>query len=245
MKLAARIIGIAIGILYISSPASAVPGLQLYMPDATYYESSPWVPSEDTWITNSNPFELQVVGATTPNWVHYIDNIELYVSMRESEYLLFQSLADPILTIQDIDPNISLARSIYASDFILGMPDGLTPHGMYPTYYASIGLPTLLVETAGETVYDFDKDFDPNDPGASGHDSGDIQHYLVNYFTSIQYLHFDVTGIAHNGHSKFVKNPYSHDADSLPVPEPSSMALLGSGLLGLIFTGIRRRRDAA
>ncbi len=89
----------------IETPAFAVPALQLYMPDATYYAINPFFPdSEDSWVTTSNPFELQVAGATSPSFVSYIDNVRLHIALREEEYLLYQDITTPFLTISDNDP---------------------------------------------------------------------------------------------------------------------------------------------
>ena len=221
-------------LLIFTASALAVPSLQLYMPDATYYDVNPWFPSTgESWITTSNPFELQVVGATTPSWVHLIDNIYLHIALLKDEYELYKSSGNPFITISDIDPNINFEAVLYAGDFSsYGKPDGIAPHGIYPTYYTSIKLPDLLVGSAGETVYDYNKDFDPANPGASGCDIGDIQYYRISYDPRFTFIHFDLTGIAHNGNSKNVFAPYSHDADAV-IPEPGTLILIGSGLIGI------------
>ena len=36
--------------------------------------------------------------------------------------------------------------------------------------------------------------------------------------------------------------PFSHNAAHNPIPEPSTMLLLGSGLLGLAGIGVRKKR---
>lgn len=220
--------------LAVFSNAFAVPSLQLYMPDGAYYNVSPWFPeSGETWITTSNPFELQLAGATTPSWTTFIDNLELHVALLENEYST--DLTETILTIKDSDPNINFEKSLYASDFSFGKPEGISPHGIYNTYFASVSLPNLLVGGAGETVYDYNQNFDPAHLELSASDSGDIQYYLVSYDPRFTFIHFDATGVAHdNGNkTKSVLAPYSHDADVAPTPEPATIGLLGLGLLGL------------
>lgn len=89
-----------------------------------------------------------------------------------------------------------------------------------------------MVEDAGETVLNYN-------PGETGTDTGDIQYYEVEY-SGFFWIHFDVVGVAHNGHSKATFAPFSHDADAELIPEPATLALLGSGLAGMVF--FRRRR---
>ncbi len=225
----------------IETPAFAIPALQLYMPDATYYATNPFFPdSEDSWVTTSNPFELQVAGATSPSFVSVIDKVKLHISLREEEYLSYQHLTTtPFLTITDNDPNITFDEVVlYAGDFsTFGKPDGLSLHGIYPTYFVSIDLPNLLVVDAGETVYDYNENFDPE---SSEGDSGDIQYYTVSYDPRFMFIHFDLTGrYDPDGKAKDVFAPYSHDA-SASTPEPATMLLFGSGLLGMA-AGLRKK----
>jgi hypothetical protein len=72
----------SIAFLTILPRVFAVPTLQLNIPGATYYETNPWFPdSEDSWVTTSNPFELWVAGATSPNWVEYIYDVKLHIAL--------------------------------------------------------------------------------------------------------------------------------------------------------------------
>ncbi|MBE9571415.1 MAG: PEP-CTERM sorting domain-containing protein, partial [Proteobacteria bacterium] len=41
---------------------------------------------------------------------------------------------------------------------------------------------------------------------------------------------------------KYIKTPFSHDGASTPAPEPATMLLLGSGLIGLGWFGRRKVR---
>jgi hypothetical protein len=100
-----------------------------------------------------------------------------------------------------------------------------------------VELPNLWVSAAGEIVYDYYPQPEP------GKDWGDIQYYQIDYQSGLTFVHFDATGIAaaSDGKTKSVFAPYSHDADTTMTPEPSTLLLLGVGLIGLAGAGIRKR----
>jgi len=198
--------------ILISNVALAVPTLQLYMPDAEYNEET------ESWLTYSNPFELQVLGADQPNRVMYIKNVKLHFAVPEQYFV-----SDGYIHIvgEGIDVMIESSMMNY------GQPEEIDqPHGIYPTYYYSVSLPNLEVDTAGETIYNYN-------PGEDGQDTGDIQYYTVSY-DKYFLIHMDLTGIAvwkdNSEHEVFA--PYSHDADAA-VPEPATLFLIGFGLIGI------------
>jgi hypothetical protein len=204
------------------------------MPDAKYYEDNPWFPqSGETWITHSNPFDLQVLGATQGK-TYVIKNVTLYISLLENEYLNYKDVPDSFVTIEDRDPSIDFSRVLYYRDFIYGIPRELSPHGIYPTYYASVHLPDLLVGAADEIVYNYN-------PDETGFDSGDIQEYQVSFYNKFKYVHFDLSGDTYDVEGNKLKEvfaPYSHDADDLPtgtIPEPATLILMGTGILGFVL----------
>jgi len=230
--------------------AWAVPGLQLYMENSTYDSDS------ETWTTLDNPLTLQVLGATTPSWVHYIDQVTLYVSVSEEDYntagsISIQGLPSGAPTPDEI-PLFSELLGAGGLAPVYGIPQmpvaepgddpkDLPTHDVYPTYYWAVPLPNLMVEVAGEVVLNYN-------PGETGSDLGDIQNYQVAY-SNFSGVHFDLAGVAHNGHSKSEFAPFSHDAEAFGngepngyIAEPATLLLLGSGLVGLALKRKRRRK---
>ncbi len=208
--------------------------------------NSTYDPVSESWLTYDNPLTLEVLGATTPAWTHTIDQVTLYVSVPQQYYNESGSITIQGLPSPDEDDPVTDVTVLLGAGGIppaFGTPllplayPGDTPkevplHGIFPTAYWAVSLPDLMVEDAGETVFNYN-------PGETGTDTGDIQSYQVKY-SGLFWIHFDLGGVAHNGHLKTTFAPFSHDADAVLIPEPATLALLGSGLAGMVF--FRRRR---
>ncbi len=221
----------------------AVPRLQLYSPQAFYNSAS------ESWLTYENPFDLWVVGAPRGGASTIIDDVMLYVAL--PGFNKDTSGLGPSLTISttapsgpptttDNNPLAPWTLTLEEADLVYGQPPwrvaGLPPHGVYPAYYWAIDLDQLAVADAGETVYDFNENFDPNNPAASGEDEdpgkGDIQYYQISYapYHPDISLHFDATGIDDGPGQGGAFAPFSHDAEAAFLPEPGTFAL---GLLAV------------
>ena len=233
-------------ILLVPAVALAVPTLQLHMSNATYD------PVTESWLTYDNPLTLEVIGAVTPAWVKFVDEVTLYISVPEQYYdpsgwITIQGLPSAPPAAPDNVPGVfdHLGLGGRAHDGF-GMPiyepDGyevsrnLPPHDAFPAYFWEVPLPDLMVRTAGERVRDWIPDGD-------GWDDGDMQYYRVSY-SGFYLIHFDLAGMAHNGSAIDRFAPFSHDADATgngkehPIPEPATLALVALGLAGI---ALRRR----
>lgn len=225
--------------------ALAVPTLQLYSPDATYFDEY-YVDDEyvitESWFIYSNSFDLQVLGADQPNAVTHIENVKLHFAVPKVYYERVAD-ADGFIHIEGMigGDEAVINKTINYTDMIYGQPDEVSqPHGIYPyAYYYSVALPDLEVDTARETIYDYNPE--ETDPGV---DTGDIQYYTVTY-GGYFLIHMDLTGtvvsVGKNGKVTECLEfaPYSHDADAV-IPEPATMLLVGTGLIGLGWTARRK-----
>lgn len=112
---------------------------------------------------------------------------------------------------------------------IMGDGSSLPTHGVYPTDYATYFLGDFgLVQT----VYNMT-------PGETGSALGEIKTYNVSV-TGFSWVHFDAYDyiVLNDNHAVFA--PFSHDSEY--VPEPASLLIFGSGLLGLTLRAKKRRK---
>ncbi|MCD6224821.1 MAG: choice-of-anchor N protein [Deltaproteobacteria bacterium] len=133
-----------------------------------------------------------------------------------------------------------------ADDMVWGTPpaapleDDLAPHGVYETWYTEFA----VTFTDDDVISAYDVQYGTPAPGNLYYVDFDVD---VSGLDPAYGLHFDLYGYLKGDLSckpdKTIVAPFSHDVNTKPVPEPSTMILLGLGLLGLIGGSKLRKKS--
>lgn len=250
-------IGILLGF---SLESSAVPNLQIYIPDATYDTAT------ETWVINSYDYQLWVIGAHLD-----VNDVKFAAAVPTDEdgsiQVTWLKPSSPDyggggiddFTLRFLDPDLGtdanrLAYEDYRTSYAAGDPDPaeygfgsgtplsgdgdqIPPHGVFPTDFYEYFIGDF---GTGETVQNYI-------PGDEWGDTADGEIKIFDISVS-GYSWVDIVAYDHaiksNGKAKYVFTPFSHDGAST-IPEPATMLLLGSGLLGLGWFGRKKTKNGS
>lgn len=218
--------------------ASAIPNLQIYCPEVgVYYDSV-----AESWIIPYVNYELWIVGAGLA-----IEDVKIAFAVpsdengsitirnsQGSQVVLNEGLLSGISNYSD-DYNKEDSFFIDSGTPLMGdgnpVPGGgIFPSSFYQYYLGDFGLT--------ETV----QNYTPGD-GFGDTALGEIMKLdiAVAGYSMASMIAYDHVILGKNK-AKYVKTPYSHDGGSNSAPEPATMLLFGTGIVGLIGARIRRRK---
>ena len=257
----------------VPNPAVAVPNLQIWSPQGEYdtatetwiiphYDYQLWVigahlevndvklafavPEDEngsiqvTWGTPDSPD--YGVGSST---VIFNDPDSLTNDPNRLSYETYRSSYDLVDPDEAYDPDNNPYKDPDPATygFGSGIPldgDGaqIPPHGVFPTDFYEYFTGDF---GTGEIVENYIPGDESGDTAA-----GEIKKF---YISVSGYSWVDIGAYNHvilsNTNAKYVFTPFSHDGASTPAPEPATMLLLGSGLIGLGWFGRRRTKKGS
>ncbi|MBI2871189.1 MAG: choice-of-anchor N protein [Candidatus Omnitrophica bacterium] len=228
--------------LWVTQPAYAVPALQLFIADGFYNLA------DETWETGSPDFTLTAFaldkGDFGPNGgkdAFGNGTNDAILSLALSSDTFPQSTPPPINSVTINGSAIPTSSWTWGYAPISNDPgvfdggnDDLPKHGIFPAWY------TEYAFNFGSVQEDIVFDTQPDENGDL-----DMTHLLdgwqfdfdIHISDSLDRVHFDLYTLGTDG-TIYENAPFSHDAAF--VPEPATLTLMGSGLLGMLL--MRRRR---
>lgn len=238
--------------------ASAIPNLQIYIPGAEYDDES------ETWIINSYDYDLWVIGAHKDVLgvkfamaVPEDESGKIDVSWKEPDASDYGSTSVDLL---NMNSSGGMGYSDYRASYDGSYPDpstygyGVADDGDYPLMGNGTEVPPHGVFPTDFYEY-YIGDFGTDEPVQNyipGDELGDTADGEMKQFDiSVSgYTWVDIVAYNHvvqsKNKAKYVFSPFSHDGSfddgSSTVPEPTTLLLFGTGLIGLSWMGRRQMK---
>lgn len=221
-------------ILCSASAAFAVPDLQLFIAGANYDHVT------DTWVTNSNSFDLYVVSA---NHEHEDVIVSLALGQMDDPNGVDVNFNGEVISNTDWTYGYAPLDN-YANQWNGG--EDLPRHSIFPTNYVEMNTGDYEFEQRVGNVMPnrYGNYWDPSTDHGYTSAWGEVKSFHIELGGVFSQIHFDAYTLNEDGTiHEFA--PFSHDASALStVPEPASIFLFGTGLIGVGAISLSRKKKS-